>query len=259
MRWITLALSIFCSMTLGLAADARTSIAAGVEKKIVESIEKKIGTAIRTARDVQSISFDNGDLFYFLLTKGSKSSADEFDGIFDFFLFDAQGNLKGSKRQVKNGHIFETDGGRTDYYLNSKAFKLLHRKKRVLQITESYHVKYPGEIEGSQGSQINEKIYLLAIDLNGDIDILLDSFLILENSGAGIFSKDDGNMYLRHSRYNRILVPKIAGGDYPKLLIRTKKCLVKKKSKVDCLDNAKWRTESTYIFTNGAYIEHLKP
>jgi len=229
---------------------------------LIKEIEKRLGLSLKQARDYQQIKLANGWRLYFVLTKGKRSSDDEYDGVFNFLLFDEHGSFKSSKSFTKTKHILETDGGRTTYKLNAKSFAALSVRDWVIELREAYDVEAPDEIDGADATYFSSysNVFLVSINkLSFEMALTLDSLQTSLETGLVKPSLESAAFWGDEERLQRILVPQ-KGKDYPNLLVRVRQC-ASSRSKTSCADASgykKWKNEAVYSFRGGKYEKQPK-
>jgi hypothetical protein len=240
--------------------DATGEVA--VENLPHREIEKRLGMSLNQARDHQEVKLANGWQFYFLLTKGKRSSDDQYDAVFNFFLFDEHGTFRSSKSFTKLKHILETDGGQTAHKLNAKSFATLSVRDWVIELRETYDVEAPDEIDGAAATYFSSysNVFLVAIDKeSSEMTLALDSLQTGLVTGLAKPSSSSAVFWDQEERLQRILVPQ-KGKDFPNLLVRVRQC-TSSRSKTSCADTGgykKWKNEAIYIYRDGKYEKQAK-
>lgn len=233
-----------------------------VNAPLSEEIEKRLGMSLDQARDHQQVKLANGWQFHFVLTKGKRSSDDEYDGGFNFFLIDEHGAFRSSKTFTKPKHILETDGGQTAYKLNTKSFAALSVRDWVIELQETYDVEAPDEVDGAAATYFSSysNVFLVAIDKEAyEMTLALDSLQTGLVTGLAKPSSSSAVFWDKEERLQRILVPQ-KGKEFPNLLVRIRQC-TSSRSKTSCADTGgykKWKNEAIYGYRDGKYEKQSK-
>jgi hypothetical protein len=221
-----------------------------------------VGMSLDQARDHQQVKLANGWQFHFVLTKGKRSSDDEYDGGFNFFLIDEHGAFRSSKTFTKPKHILETDGGQTAYKLNTKSFAALSVRDWVIELQETYDVEAPDEVDGAAATYFSSysNVFLVAIDKEAyEMTLALDSLQTGLVTGLAKPSSSSAVFWDKEERLQRILVPQ-KGKEFPNLLVRIRQC-TSSRSKTSCADTGgykKWKNEAIYGYRDGKYEKQSK-